>query len=99
TAERFNGREAARIGLLHEAMPLDALDSRTAQLVDQLLLGGPQAQAEAKQLVTQVAGRDPLRDGAVRQETEDRINRLRASAEGQEGLTAFLEKRPPGWTR
>ncbi|MGA0707419.1 MAG: enoyl-CoA hydratase-related protein [Steroidobacteraceae bacterium] len=99
TAERFSGREAARIGLLHEAMPLDALDSRTAQLVDQLLLGGPRAQAEAKQLVTQVAGRDPLRDGAVRQETEDRINRLRASAEGQEGLTAFLEKRPPGWTR
>lgn len=99
TAERFSGREAARIGLLHEAVPLDALDSRTAGLVEQLLLGGPRAQAEAKRLVTRVAGRDPLRDDAVREETEAWINRLRASAEGQEGLSAFLEKRPPGWTR
>lgn len=99
TAERFSGREAARIGLLHEAMPLDTLDSRTAQVVDQLLLGGPRAQAEAKHLVSEVAGRDPLRDDAVRRETEHWINRLRATAEGQEGLSAFLEKRPPGWTR
>jgi len=99
TAERFSGSEAARIGLLHEAVPLDSLDSRTAQVVDQLLRGGPRAQAEAKRLVTAVAGRDPLRDPAVRAETEAWINRLRATAEGQEGLTAFLEKRPPDWTR
>ena len=99
TAERFTGEEAARLGLLHEAMPSGSLDDRMATVVDQLLLGGPQAQAEAKRLVSSVAGRDPLRDAGIGRETEAWINRLRASAEGQEGLTAFLEKRPPGWTR
>lgn len=99
TAERFTGEEAARVGLLHEAMPSGSLDDRMATVVDQLLLGGPQAQAEAKRLVSSVAGRDPLRDAGIGRETEAWINRLRASAEGQEGLTAFLEKRPPGWTR
>lgn len=99
TAERFSGEEAARIGLLHEAMPSAALDSRMATVVDQLVLGGPQAQVEAKRLVSAVVGRDPRQDAGVRGETEAWINRLRTSVEGQEGLTAFLEKRPPDWTR
>lgn len=99
TAERFSGKQAAGMGLLHEAMPVASLDARVQAVVDQLLLGGPRAQAEAKQLVTKVAGRDPLEDTTVRAETEAWINRLRATAEGQEGLAAFLEKRPPDWTR
>jgi methylglutaconyl-CoA hydratase len=96
TAERFSAAEAYRIGLLHELVPgEEQLDDAIAELVDTLLANGPQAQAECKALIRVVAGQ-PI-DAETIEETAQRITRVRASAEGQEGLAAFLEKRPPYW--
>ncbi len=96
TAERFSATEAYRIGLLHELVPgEEQLDDAIAELVDALLANGPQAQAECKALIRVVAGQ-PI-DAETIEETAQRITRVRASAEGREGLAAFLEKRPPLW--
>jgi methylglutaconyl-CoA hydratase len=96
SAERFSAAEAYRIGLLHEIVPGDEqLDEAIAEILDSLLKNGPRAQAECKELIRVVAGA-PI-DAATREETAQRITRVRASAEGREGLTAFLEKRKPSW--
>jgi methylglutaconyl-CoA hydratase len=95
TAESFDASTAHRIGLVHEVVSETEFDSRIAALVDALLAGGPAAQREAKQLIREVDGRPP--DDALRQSTSHRLARLRASREGQDGVAAFLEKRPPYW--
>jgi methylglutaconyl-CoA hydratase len=96
SAERFSASEAYRIGLLHEIVPTELeLDEALGELVDALLAGGPAAQAECKALIRSVAGR-PI-DAAVIDDTAQRITRARASAEGREGMAAFLEKRNPAW--
>lgn len=96
TAERFGAAEAHRLGLVHEVAAEDALDAVIGGIVDALRQGGPDAQREAKSLVALVADRDPAE---VLDETARRIAAIRTGAEGQEGLTAFLEKRPPVWLR
>ncbi len=96
TAERFSAAEAYRIGLLHELVPgEEQLDEAIAEIVDSLLANGPQAQAECKDLIRVVAGQ-PI-DAPTIEETTRRITRVRASAEGREGVAAFLEKRSPSW--
>lgn len=96
SAERFSAAEAYRIGLVHEIVPGEGeLDEAIGEIIDNLLKNGPQAQAECKALIRLVAGQ-PI-DEAVGEETAQRITRVRASAEGREGLAAFLEKRKPNW--
>jgi methylglutaconyl-CoA hydratase len=53
--------------------------------------------AAAKRLVREVA-RGPV-DEEMRAATAERIAELRASDEGREGMSAFLEKRRPGWVK
>ena len=86
TGERFDARTALRIGLVHEVAA--DLDAAIAHVLDELFTAGPEAVRAAKRLVLDA----PLGD-----ETADRIADRRACAEGQEGLCAFLEKRPPAW--
>lgn len=95
TAERFNAEEAYRIGLVHRVVAEDALEQTGAEMVEHLLPNGPRAMASAKDLITSVAHR-PI-DRAVIEETARRIADARAGAEGREGVSAFLEKRPPKW--
>lgn len=95
TAEVFDAAQAARIGLLHEVVAADALDAAVDRQVALLLKAGPIASAQAKTLVRGVAWRHD-RD-AVDAANADLIARLRVSPEGQEGLSAFLDKRAPGW--
>ncbi len=95
TAETFDAAEAHRLGLVHEVLDEDALRPAAERLALGLLANGPQAMAAAKALVSRVA-RAPLDDALVAH-TAERIASLRTSAEGQEGLSAFLEKRPPAW--
>jgi len=94
TAERFDAAEARRIGLVHQVAEPDHLDVLVKMVVDALKLGGPKALAETKRLALDVGGA-PSEE--IRADTAARIARLRASPEGREGVTAFLEKRKPGW--
>lgn len=96
TAERIPAARACALGLVHEVVAAQSLDATVAGMVDCLLLGGPQAIAEGKALVSFVES-EP--DRAVwREETARRVARMRVGAEGQEGLGAFLDKRRPAWT-
>ena len=94
TGERFDATRAHEIGLVRAAVPVEDLDAAVDDRVQALLQAGPRALAEAKALLRLVAGR-PAED--VRADTIERIASVRASAEGQEGLRAFLEKRKPDW--
>jgi methylglutaconyl-CoA hydratase len=95
TAEVFDAAQALRIGLLHDVVDDDALDAAIDRQVALLSKAGPVAGAAAKQLVRDVA-RQHDRD-AQDQANAALIARLRVSPEGQEGLSAFLEKRAPAW--
>lgn len=98
-AEVFDAREAERIGLLQQCVAPAQLDDAVDRSLHWLGKGGPQAQKEAKRLALRMAGATP--ESAERIDTENAalIARLRVSAEGQEGLKAFLEKRAPNWAR
>lgn len=97
TAERFDAREALRIGLVHSAVEDRELDATVDRIIDELLKCGPKAIAAAKDLIAHVAHR-PI-DQLLAEETAMRIARIRVSPEGQEGIAAFLDKRPAGWTK
>jgi methylglutaconyl-CoA hydratase len=95
SAEVFDAAQARRIGLLHEVVAADGLDAAVDRQVALLLKAGPVASAQAKSLVRDVAG---LRDrDAIDAANADLIARLRVSPEGQEGLSAFLDKRAAAW--
>lgn len=97
TAESFSAAEAYRIGLIHEMVAdADGLDHAIGEWVAAILKNGPRALAEAKGLIRSVANR-PLGPKVV-DYTVERIAQVRASAEGQEGIAAFLQKRKPDWT-
>lgn len=95
TAERFDAEQAQALGLVHEVVPRERLDSRLAELVGHLLDNGPAAMAASKELIRRVAS-GPVDDAMV-EDTARRIADIRATAEGREGLRAFLEKRGPKW--
>jgi methylglutaconyl-CoA hydratase len=96
TGARFSAARAKDIGLIHAVVPSNELDATVAQYVADLLTGGREAIAAAKTLIADVSNASP---GATEQLTSNVIATRRVSAEGQEGLTAFLEKRTPGWVR
>ena len=96
TAERFDAAEGFRLGLLHELVASDDdMDEKINDICDALMQGGPLAHFEAKALISAVSNR-PI-DDAVIADTAKRIARVRASAEGKEGLSAFLDKRKSRW--
>lgn len=99
SGEVFDAATAARIGLLHESVPADQLDATVERALHFLAKGGPLAQAEAKQLALRMAGM--TRESAERVDAENAalIARLRVSPEGQQGLSAFLDKRAPSWVK
>lgn len=95
SAERFDSALATRINLIHEACDASELDARIEAVLHGLLQNGPEAMREAKVLLREIQGR-PL-DRELIDDTSARIAHLRVSEEGQEGLQAFLQKRPPAW--
>ncbi len=96
TGQRFDAGRAQRIGLVHEVVSDEsALDPRIAELIGELRQAGPEAARAAKALVTDVGQLAPTE---ARAEAVRRIARQRTSLEGQEGLTAFIEKRAPDWS-
>ncbi len=95
TGERFGAEEAKAIGLIHEVVPPDRLDTKVNDLLKEILRCGPNAVAIAKDVIREGLARS--RDEAI-DYTVKTIARVRVSPEGQEGLGAFLEKRKPSWS-
>jgi len=95
SAEPFDAAEAHRLGLVHEVA--DDPDPVAERISRALLNCAPQAVAAAKAQVERVA--HAAVSPELIQETVQRIAALRASDEGKEGLSAFLEKRPPYWAK
>jgi methylglutaconyl-CoA hydratase len=97
SGQRFDADRALRIGLVHEVVDdVAMLDARVETLATELLAAGPTAARAAKALVRELRGLGPEE---ARRHTVRHTAQQRTSAEGQEGLLAFLEKRPPGWDR
>jgi methylglutaconyl-CoA hydratase len=95
TGARFSAARAKEIGLVHALGEENELDRIVAKYVNDLVTSAPEAVAAAKQLIAEVA----TRTGAAAFEyTIDAIAERRVSREGQEGMGAFLAKRPPSWT-
>lgn len=93
TAERFFADEALKLGLVHRIV--DDFEPALSEWLELLLNNSPQALNACKSLIANVGSR-PV-DDAVRRRTIEAIAEIRVSDEGQEGLGAFLEKRPAAW--
>ena len=95
TGARFSAARAREIGLVHAVVPENELDATVDAYVRELLTSGHEAMAAAKALIANVWAQPfesavPMTAGA--------LAARRVSAEGQEGLKAFLEKRKPSWS-
>ena len=97
TAERFNGGEARRIGLVHEVVFPHELDKKALEIIRVMLDGAPGAQKMGKELIRDIA-RKPVSAEMIEM-TSKRIAEARASDEGKEGLSAFLNKEDPSWRK
>lgn len=95
SAERFSAQDALTCGLVSQICDADELDASIESLSRHILANSPAAVADAKKLIFDVSNQ-PITSGLI-EETCKRIANIRISNEGQEGLTAFLEKRAPSW--
>lgn len=95
TAVPFEATEAQTLNLVHFTASAEELDAAVQQQVELVLRGGPAALRAAKALVRNVSPATDRDDLAG--ETARLLARLRVSPEGKEGLSAFLERRKPGW--
>ena len=89
SGENFDAPFAKQIGLIHYCVKNNKLETITNQVVAQLLKGGPISQNKFKQYIRNMDSID----------STDVISKIRSSKEGQEGLSAFLEKRKPNWIK
>jgi isohexenylglutaconyl-CoA hydratase len=92
TGTTFDGAAAQAVGLVHEVCDEADLDARVAAITHEVLQCSPNALAEAKKLLFEV-----LESHETLAYRVDLLNRLRRSEEGQEGMLAFLQKRPARW--
>jgi len=97
TAERFTAIKALELGLVSEVCKTDELDASVERIVNALLSNSPAAISAAKKLVLDFEQAEI--NNAVLENASERIAAIRVSAEGQEGLNAFLEKRPAVWNK
>jgi len=93
-AGRIGAEEALRIGLVNQVS--ESLEDAENPVITEVMTTGPMAVAEAKKL-TLTFDRWTDSDEALRKWTLDKTSEMRGSEEGQEGLSSFLEKRPPNW--
>jgi methylglutaconyl-CoA hydratase len=95
TGERFDARRAEELGLVNMTVEPAELDPKVDGIIASLLSSGPEAMAKAKELLSRVPGMDFTE---AKRYTAEMIAGLRVSAEAQEGMAAFLEKRRPKWS-
>jgi len=96
TGRRFSGDEAAAYGLVSQASDDSLLDAAVARVIADLRAGGPQAQAQSKNLLRELLAR-PRSDQELCAFTATLTAAARAGEEARAGLQAFLEKKPPPW--
>jgi methylglutaconyl-CoA hydratase len=96
SGERIEAKKALAAGLVNEVVPLDKLDEAVRGWIDRFLMNGPEAMAVCKKLLEVVPG---MALEEAKAYTAEDIAKLRISAEGQEGMNAFLEKRKPSWRK
>ena len=94
TAERFDAARAHSLGLVHKVVADDGLDTAVAAYAHEIMQGAPGALCAAKHLLAEIGRRGPTDVASLCAEA---IASRRNSAEGQEGMRAFLEKRKPSW--
>jgi methylglutaconyl-CoA hydratase len=94
TGARFTAERAQRIGLVHRIVSHDTLDRAIDECIREILTAAPHAVSSAKALLREIRG---SRSEDVIGLTTTRIAEQRVSAEGQEGMRAFLGKRKPNW--
>jgi methylglutaconyl-CoA hydratase len=99
TADVITADKARDIGLVHEVTDTDKLEEAVEREIGLLLKGGPKALTAAKNLIASQVELSTSAQRNLRSKTANIIAQLRVSKEGQEGLSAFLEKRPPNWTK
>lgn len=96
TGEMFDAAYAEKIGLVHyTAANIEELTELEEHIANLVFAAAPGAINDSKALVRDVSGKDI--NSHLGHETAKRIAARRASDEGREGLTAFLEKRKPSW--
>ncbi|ENH6339431.1 enoyl-CoA hydratase/isomerase family protein [Burkholderia vietnamiensis] len=95
TATQLGASEAVAIGLIHQAVPLDALDAALERTLAELSRNGPNALMEIKRFFDAIGEYPPSAERAAF--TAQTISRARATAEAKEGFAAFFAKRPPAW--
>jgi methylglutaconyl-CoA hydratase len=94
TGALFGAARAKEVGLVHEVVPAANLDVAVDRYLGEVLSAGPEAVRAAKRLIREVWGRPPAEAAEL---TVGVLADRRVSAEGQEGLRAFLQKRRPAW--
>jgi len=97
SAEVFDAQTACRLGLISEVFEPDEFDAGVARIFTSIAANAPKAVREAKKLIQYVA-QNEISEEVIR-ETAQRIADRRASLEGREGLSAFLQKRTPNWPK
>lgn len=95
TADRMSAEDGLRLGLIHHVVGEGELEATVTSLAVSILKGSPEAIKASKELIRFVESR-PI-DDAIHEETAQRIASVRSSAEGKEGIDAFLTKRTPSW--
>ncbi len=96
TGRRFTAEEAARFLLVNKIVEIGEMEEALQAYVKELLAAAPEALAQCKKLIHDVAGQQH-QGPELMEETARLIASQRASAEGQEGIAAFFEKRKPNW--
>ena len=97
TAESLTAANLKELGLVHEVVSSDLLDAGCERIIESLLRAAPQALAEAKTLIRDVAHASARHRASASTEAAARLARLRVQAEAQEGFSAFFSKRKPSW--
>jgi len=97
TAETLSATTLQELGLVHEVVSAELLDGSCARITEALLKGAPKAQAEAKNLIRNVAHGAAQNRAAASREAAARLAGLRVQAEAQEGFSAFFAKRKASW--
>lgn len=97
SGKRINGQEAYAIGLVNRVVNGEKMEEAVNEIVQYFLTGGPEAIRICKKLIVDVVNHLTMEEAL--EYTARIIAEVRASAEGQEGIRSFLEKRKPSWIR